>query len=94
MNNLTFIPIVITIAMINMSNNIRDLVNDKEKGRLTLPILLGKNNILMRIFVLISKNMSQYNAKTSMKPQFINEDICPLGSKIMAQLQRGSFQSK
>jgi 1,4-dihydroxy-2-naphthoate octaprenyltransferase len=38
------LPIVITIGMINMANNIRDRVNDKEKGRFTLPILLGKNN--------------------------------------------------
>ncbi|AID43182.1 1,4-dihydroxy-2-naphthoate polyprenyltransferase [Staphylococcus xylosus] len=38
------IPIVITIGLINMANNIRDRVKDKESGRKTLPILLGKNN--------------------------------------------------
>lgn len=38
------IPIVITIGLINMANNIRDHVKDKESGRKTLPILLGKNN--------------------------------------------------
>ncbi|RIP35716.1 1,4-dihydroxy-2-naphthoate polyprenyltransferase [Staphylococcus gallinarum] len=36
------IPIVITIGLINMANNIRDRVKDKESGRKTLPILLGK----------------------------------------------------
>ena len=38
------IPVVITIGLINMANNIRDRVKDKENGRKTLPILLGKNN--------------------------------------------------
>ncbi|MDG0820039.1 1,4-dihydroxy-2-naphthoate polyprenyltransferase [Staphylococcus equorum] len=38
------LPIVITIGLINMANNIRDRVKDKESGRKTLPILLGKNN--------------------------------------------------
>ena len=38
------IPIVITIGLMNMANNIRDRVKDKESGRKTLPILLGKNN--------------------------------------------------
>ncbi|MBO1198953.1 1,4-dihydroxy-2-naphthoate polyprenyltransferase [Staphylococcus simiae] len=36
------IPIVITIGLINMANNIRDRVKDKASGRRTLPILLGK----------------------------------------------------
>lgn len=38
------IPIVITIGLINMANNIRDRVKDQQSGRKTLPILLGKNN--------------------------------------------------
>lgn len=38
------LPIVITIGLINMANNIRDRVKDKESGRKTLPILLGENN--------------------------------------------------
>ncbi|PTI77401.1 1,4-dihydroxy-2-naphthoate polyprenyltransferase [Staphylococcus succinus] len=38
------LPIVITIALINMGNNIRDRVKDKESGRKTLTILIGKNN--------------------------------------------------
>lgn len=38
------LPIVITIGLINMANNIRDRVKDKESGRKTLPILLAKNN--------------------------------------------------
>lgn len=38
------LSIVITIGLINMANNIRDRVKDKESGRKTLPILLGKNN--------------------------------------------------
>ncbi|QLK85682.1 1,4-dihydroxy-2-naphthoate polyprenyltransferase [Staphylococcus sp. 17KM0847] len=36
------IPIVITIGLINMANNIRDRVKDQQSGRRTLPILLGK----------------------------------------------------
>ena len=49
------IPIVITIGLINMGNNIRDRVKDKASGRKTLPILLGKrayfygNNVCHRI---------------------------------------------
>lgn len=38
------VPIIITIGLINMANNIRDRVKDKESGRRTLPILLGKAN--------------------------------------------------
>ncbi|MHD0398150.1 1,4-dihydroxy-2-naphthoate polyprenyltransferase [Staphylococcus simulans] len=38
------IPIIITIGLINMANNIRDRVKDKASGRKTLPILLGKTN--------------------------------------------------
>ncbi|MFO3688090.1 1,4-dihydroxy-2-naphthoate polyprenyltransferase [Staphylococcus felis] len=40
------IPIVFTIGLINMSNNIRDRVKDQQSGRRTLPILLGKNGAL------------------------------------------------
>lgn len=38
------VPIIITIGLINMANNIRDRVKDKASGRKTLPILLGKAN--------------------------------------------------
>lgn len=38
------VPIIITIGLINMANNIRDRVKDKVSGRKTLPILLGKAN--------------------------------------------------
>ncbi|HGH0842316.1 TPA: 1,4-dihydroxy-2-naphthoate polyprenyltransferase [Staphylococcus pseudintermedius] len=41
------IPIVITIGLINMSNNIRDRVKDSQSGRRTLPILLGKRGSLI-----------------------------------------------
>ena len=41
------IPIVITIGLINMANNIRDAAKDKESGRRTLPILLGKQNSII-----------------------------------------------
>ncbi|MCO7176018.1 1,4-dihydroxy-2-naphthoate polyprenyltransferase [Sporolactobacillus kofuensis] len=36
------IPIGLLVGGINMANNIRDLTGDKEKGRRTLPILLGR----------------------------------------------------
>lgn len=36
------VPIVITIGLINMANNIRDRVKDKASGRKTLPILWVK----------------------------------------------------
>ncbi|RIN72136.1 1,4-dihydroxy-2-naphthoate polyprenyltransferase [Staphylococcus simulans] len=38
------VPIIITIGLINIANNIRDRVKDKASGRKTLPILLGKAN--------------------------------------------------
>ena len=43
------LPIVITIGLINMANNIRDRVKDKASGRKTLPILLGKK-LLLRLW--------------------------------------------
>lgn len=46
------VPIIITIGLINMANNIRDRVKDKESGRRTLPILLGKANSI-RFMVLM-----------------------------------------
>ena len=36
------LPITILVGGINLSNNIRDLVGDKENGRKTLPILAGR----------------------------------------------------
>lgn len=36
------IPIMILVGGINLSNNIRDLDGDKEKGRKTMAVLLGK----------------------------------------------------
>lgn len=46
------IPIVITIGLINMANNIRDRVKDRQSGRLTLPILLGKRLSLIVLAVM------------------------------------------
>ncbi|WP_121639427.1 1,4-dihydroxy-2-naphthoate polyprenyltransferase [Virgibacillus sp. Bac330] len=40
------IPIAIFIGAILLSNNIRDLENDKENGRKTLAILLGRKNAI------------------------------------------------
>lgn len=40
-------PIMILIGSINLSNNIRDLEGDKENGRRTLAILLGKKNAVL-----------------------------------------------
>jgi len=50
------IPITILIGLINMSNNIRDLDGDKEFGRKTLPVLIGRNKsiIVLAIFFIIS----------------------------------------
>ncbi|EKU47798.1 1,4-dihydroxy-2-naphthoate polyprenyltransferase [Staphylococcus massiliensis] len=46
------IPIVITIGLINMANNIRDRKKDKRSGRRTLPILLGKKlSVLLMAFM-------------------------------------------
>ncbi|CAM3035564.1 1,4-dihydroxy-2-naphthoate polyprenyltransferase [Sporolactobacillus spathodeae] len=47
------LPIGILVGSINMANNIRDLDSDKEKGRRTLPILLGRSraiNVLAALF--------------------------------------------
>lgn len=40
------IPTTILIGAINLSNNIRDLDGDKEFGRRTLPILVGRKNAI------------------------------------------------
>lgn len=40
------IPIMVLVGAINFSNNIRDLEGDKENGRKTLAILLGKNKAI------------------------------------------------
>lgn len=40
-------PIMILVGSINLSNNIRDLDGDKENGRRTLAILLGKKNAVL-----------------------------------------------
>ncbi|MED2930544.1 UbiA family prenyltransferase, partial [Bacillus swezeyi] len=48
------LPITILVGGINLSNNIRDLVGDKENGRKTLPILAGRKNavqILSWVFI-------------------------------------------
>ncbi|WHZ02100.1 1,4-dihydroxy-2-naphthoate polyprenyltransferase [Neobacillus sp. YX16] len=37
------VPILVLVGAINFSNNIRDLEGDKENGRKTLAILIGKN---------------------------------------------------
>jgi 1,4-dihydroxy-2-naphthoate octaprenyltransferase len=47
------IPIGILVGGINMANNIRDLSGDKEKGRRTLPVLIGREkaiNLLAALF--------------------------------------------
>ncbi|WP_071393752.1 1,4-dihydroxy-2-naphthoate polyprenyltransferase [Bacillus tuaregi] len=44
---LTASPIMILVGAINLANNIRDLEGDKENGRKTLAILLGKKNAIV-----------------------------------------------
>ncbi|MBM7643903.1 1,4-dihydroxy-2-naphthoate octaprenyltransferase [Scopulibacillus daqui] len=41
------VPVGLLVGGINMANNIRDLEGDKEKGRHTLPILLGRKRAIM-----------------------------------------------
>lgn len=48
------IPISILIATILLSNNIRDLDGDKENGRKTLAILLGRNKAIVLLAVMFS----------------------------------------
>ena len=48
------IPIAIFIGSLNMANNIRDLDNDKESGRKTLPILLGRKRAVLLLAVLFT----------------------------------------
>jgi len=43
---LVSIPTTILIGTINLANNIRDLNGDKEHGRKTLPILVGRENAI------------------------------------------------
>lgn len=44
---LVSIPTTILIGVINLSNNIRDVKGDKEFGRKTLPVLLGRDRALI-----------------------------------------------
>lgn len=46
------VPIAIFIGSILMANNIRDLDNDKENGRKTLAILLGRENAIRFLGIL------------------------------------------
>ncbi|MDA1477734.1 1,4-dihydroxy-2-naphthoate polyprenyltransferase [Bacillus changyiensis] len=50
------LPITILVGGINLSNNIRDLVGDKENGRKTLPILAGRKNAvqILTVFFIVS----------------------------------------
>ncbi|MDW0116050.1 1,4-dihydroxy-2-naphthoate polyprenyltransferase [Sporosarcina thermotolerans] len=50
------IPSMLLVAAIMMSNNIRDLEGDKEGGRKTLAILVGRNNAItiLTLFFVIS----------------------------------------
>ncbi|MFD2617160.1 1,4-dihydroxy-2-naphthoate polyprenyltransferase [Terrilactibacillus laevilacticus] len=41
------VPIGLLVGGINMANNIRDLDRDKEKGRFTLPILIGRKKAII-----------------------------------------------
>ncbi|MFC7391796.1 1,4-dihydroxy-2-naphthoate polyprenyltransferase [Scopulibacillus cellulosilyticus] len=41
------VPVGLLVGGINMANNIRDLDGDKEKGRHTLPILLGRKRSII-----------------------------------------------
>lgn len=52
---LVSIPIFILVGGINLSNNIRDLDGDKDFGRKTLPVLLGRKNavaLLASLFII------------------------------------------
>jgi 1,4-dihydroxy-2-naphthoate octaprenyltransferase len=49
---LVSIPIMLLVGGINLSNNIRDLDGDKENGRRTLPILLGKKKAVYLLAIL------------------------------------------
>lgn len=48
------IPIALFIATIMLSNNIRDLDNDKESGRKTIAILLGRKNAIVFLALLFT----------------------------------------
>lgn len=48
------IPVAITIGLINMANNIRDRIKDKESGRKTFVILVGKNGAVYTSAVLLA----------------------------------------
>ncbi|MCQ6278479.1 1,4-dihydroxy-2-naphthoate polyprenyltransferase [Bacillus sp. EB600] len=51
---LVSIPIMLLVGGINLSNNIRDREGDKESGRKTLPILLGKKKaVYLLAFIFI-----------------------------------------
>lgn len=67
------IPLFIMIGAILLANNIRDLDNDKESGRRTYAILVGRNNAiktmaisfilvyLLNVLFIVTKNASWWN---------------------------------
>ncbi|MDV2687356.1 UbiA family prenyltransferase, partial [Alkalihalophilus lindianensis] len=48
------IPIFILVSAINLSNNIRDLDGDKENGRKTIPVLLGKKKAICLLAIMFT----------------------------------------
>ncbi|SHM91705.1 1,4-dihydroxy-2-naphthoate polyprenyltransferase [Gracilibacillus kekensis] len=69
------IPIAIFIGCIMLSNNIRDLEGDKENGRKTIAILIGRNKA---IFLLSSLMLTSY----ALTAAFIIAGLLPIYSII------------
>lgn len=51
---LVSVPITVLIGNIMLSNNIRDLDGDRNKGRHTVPILLGRNNAITLLAIVFT----------------------------------------
>ncbi len=51
---LVSVPITMLIGNIMLSNNIRDLDGDRDKGRHTVPILLGRNNAITLLAIVFT----------------------------------------
>ncbi|OZU88544.1 1,4-dihydroxy-2-naphthoate octaprenyltransferase [Virgibacillus indicus] len=69
------IPIAIFIGTIMLSNNIRDLDGDKENGRKTIAILIGRKNAVLFL-------ASLFTAAFVLTALFIISDILPIWSLI------------
>ena len=88
------IPIFLLIAGIMLTNNIRDLANDKESGRKTYAIIVGKNNavntlVIFFIIVYLLNIIFIFSAQGSIFNVIVLISI-PLAKKIIVGFRKNN----